>query len=248
MRRSIVYLVGPDERNDQLRYSLRSLQNLPHDQVWIVGHKPRWVKGVQYLPVAQSASKHSNTWMNLEELGKNGPETFYLFNDDYFLLHPMAEIPVFHRGSLRERVAYYDRKPGLRNWAARGRHTMRAFEKAGRDPDSMFTYELHLPLPLEREQVSGAVAQLHAVRDIEPRFYMKRTWVANWANLGGQQSQDCKVHSKWGNATLRGSFLSTSDASWSGSTGAALRVRFPAPSPYEEKGAFNGSSPRTRRR
>lgn len=248
MRRDIVYLVGPDEHNDQLRYSLRSLSNLPHDRVWIVGHKPRWVKDVQYLPVAQSASKHTNTWRNMEELAKHGPESFYLFNDDYFLLHPMREIPVFNRGSLDERIAYYERKPGLRAWAARGRHTRRAFDRLGRDLSSLLTYELHLPLPLERSWVAGAVEDLHKVRELEPRFYMKRTWVANWADLGGQKSQDCKVHSKWGNATLRGSFLSTSDQAWSGSTGAALRVRFPQSSPYEEKGADRGSSSRARRR
>lgn len=248
MPTDIVYLIGPNEHNDQLRYSLRSLVNLPHSRVWVVGHCPRWVTGVQYLPVAQSASKHSNTWRNMEELARNGPETFYLFNDDYFLLHPMNEIPVFNRGSLDERIAYYDRKPGLRAWAARGRHTRRAFERLGRDLSGLLTYELHLPIPLARFQLAGAVEDLHRVRELEPRFYMKRTWVANWAQLGGSRSQDCKVHSKWGNATLRGSFLSTSDAAWSGSTGAALRIRFPNASPYEEKGGRGGPGPSSRRR
>lgn len=249
-RRDIVYLVGPGEHNDQLRYSLRSLVNLRHDRVWIVGHKPEWVKDVQFLPVAQRGPKHSNTWRNFEELAKNGPESFYLFNDDYFLLHPMREVPLFHRGSLDERIAYYERKPGLRAWAARGRHTRRAFERLGFDVPSLLTYELHLPLPLQRPQLTGALEALHGVRELEPRFYMKRTWVGNWAQLGGQRSQDCKVHSKWGNATLRGSFLSTSDQAWSGSTGAALRVRFPTPSPYETnelKGGRRGTSARARR-
>lgn len=249
-RRDIVYLVGPGDHNDQLRYSLRTLANLPHNRVWIVGHSPAWIKDVQFLPVAQSASKHANTWRNFEELAKNGPESFYLFNDDYFLLHPMREIPVFNRGSLDERIAYYDRKAGLRAWAQRGKHTRRAFAELGRPAEELLSYELHLPLPLRRESVAESIDALHSVRALEPRFYMKRTWVANWAKLGGQRSQDCKVHSKWGNATLRGSFLSTSDAAWSGSTGAALRVRFPTPSPYEInelRGGRRGISSRARR-
>lgn len=251
MVRDVVYLVGPGDRNEQLRISLRSLENLPHGRVWIVGHRPEWVKGVEFLPVSQRGPKHANTWRNLETLAASGPESFYLFNDDYFILHPMRGVPVLHRGSLDERIAYYDRKPNLRSWAARGRHTRRAFESLGRDPAGLLTYELHLPMPLTREATAGAIEDLHRVRILDPRFYMKRTWVGNWADLGGDRSQDCKVHSKWGNASLRGSFLSTSDAAWSGSTGAALRVRFPKPGPYEAdelRGARRGSSASARRR
>lgn len=247
MPRDIVYLVGPGEQNESLRYSLRSLRNLPHGRVWIVGHCPSWLRDVQFLPVAQSGTKHANTWRNLEEVGANGPESFYLFNDDYFILRPLEEVPVLHRGSLDERIGYYDRKPGLRAWAARGRHTRRAFEDLGRAPGDLLSYELHLPLPLERAAVAGATAALHSVRLLDPRFFMKRTWVANWANLGGQRSQDCKVHSKWGNAAMRGDFLSTSDVAWSGSAGAALRIRFPEPSPYEIR-SRNGYSPSSSRR
>lgn len=233
MPRDIVYLVGPGEANESLRYSLRSLANLPHGRVWIVGHCPAWVEGVQFLPLAQRGPKHANTWASLEYLGKKGPEDFYLFNDDYFVLEPQTAVPVFHRGSLQERVAYYDRKPGLRAWAQRGRHTLEAFRRLDFDLSSLRSYELHLPIPLRRSELAGAVEMLHQVRVLDPQFYMKRTWVANWANLGGASRADCKVHSKWGNATLRGDFLSTSDPAWSGSTGAALRVRFPEPSPYE---------------
>lgn len=231
--RDIVYLVGPGERNEALRYSLRSLANLPHNRVWIVGHRPEWVAGVEYLPVSQRGPKHANTWANLEAVAAHGPESFYLFNDDYFLLHPMTEVPVFHRGSLDERIAYYARKPGLGAWARRGRNTRRALTRAGLKGDRLRSYELHLPLPLDREPLAEALAALHRVRETEARHYMKRTWVGNWLRLGGEQTRDCKVHSQWGNAALRGSFLSTSDRAWSGSAGAAIRARFAAPGPYE---------------
>ena len=44
-----VYYVRPGDRNDELRYSLRSLANLPHDRVWIVGHTPPWVTGIESI-------------------------------------------------------------------------------------------------------------------------------------------------------------------------------------------------------
>ena len=45
----IVYVVGENERNESLKYSLRSLKNIPHDDVYIIGHKPAWVKNVKYV-------------------------------------------------------------------------------------------------------------------------------------------------------------------------------------------------------
>ena len=39
----IVYFVKPSEDNDELKYSLRSLKNLNHGQVYLVGYRPSWV-------------------------------------------------------------------------------------------------------------------------------------------------------------------------------------------------------------
>ena len=36
--------------NAELRFSLRSLKNIEHGNVYIVGYKPLWVKNVIHLP------------------------------------------------------------------------------------------------------------------------------------------------------------------------------------------------------
>ena len=58
----IVYLIKVDPENDseELRYSLRSLKNIPHQKVILVGEKPEWVTNVEFIPVAQTKTKHQS--------------------------------------------------------------------------------------------------------------------------------------------------------------------------------------------
>ena len=43
-----VYIVKEDEKNEDLKYSLRSIAKFyPENKVWIVGYKPSWVKNVE---------------------------------------------------------------------------------------------------------------------------------------------------------------------------------------------------------
>lgn len=44
----ILYLCRPGE-NLELRYSLRSLRNVPHGRVWIFGDCPDWVTNVNLV-------------------------------------------------------------------------------------------------------------------------------------------------------------------------------------------------------
>ena len=57
----VVYCVKDDPDNEELRYSLRSLKNLPHQKVWIYGGGPKWLNeeamkmGVNFSQVLQEA-------------------------------------------------------------------------------------------------------------------------------------------------------------------------------------------------
>ena len=59
----IVYVVRPGDENEALRYSLRSLANIPHRTVWIAGYRPKWCYGIVYVPRDQADQPdptHSN--------------------------------------------------------------------------------------------------------------------------------------------------------------------------------------------
>lgn len=40
----IVYFVKESAKNEELRYSLRSLKNFPHGRVWFYGYCPSFLK------------------------------------------------------------------------------------------------------------------------------------------------------------------------------------------------------------
>ena len=51
-----VYIVGKSEKNEDLRYSLRSIaKHYPDHKVWIVVYKPSCVTNVELLPPPCSA-------------------------------------------------------------------------------------------------------------------------------------------------------------------------------------------------
>lgn len=88
----IVYVVREGEKNDNLRYSLRSLKNIPHDDVYIIGHKPEWVKNVKYINRMQRVrNKFQNISRNMWLATKTSSiSDDFIYMDDDFALLPTA--------------------------------------------------------------------------------------------------------------------------------------------------------------
>ena len=59
MRYDIVIPLKADEPNEDLRFTLRSIEKYGADYgtIWLVGYCPRWVQNVRYLPTIQTADK-----------------------------------------------------------------------------------------------------------------------------------------------------------------------------------------------
>lgn len=231
----IVYITSPNEVNEELRYSLRSLANLPHRRVWLVGYKPRWVTEVGYLPQYQRGSKHENTWGNWLAAARHDEisDRFILFNDDFYVTKPTG-VPTLHRGQVDEVAAYY------RQWRAmfyyqRAVHTAALMRRAGLEDglQPLVSYELHVPMVINRVDLLAAAAWLGTAKQ-RPGTIAKRTFYGNWASAGGTFANDVKVHAAdHGLPDGRLPFLSTSPQSWRGLAGGWLRRTFTEPSPYE---------------
>lgn len=232
----IVYVVGAEARNDPLHYSLRSLANLPHHRVWIAGYQPDWVQGVTHIPVIQGRGKHANTWANWRAIAEHGPEDFLLFNDDFFVMAPTREVPVWHRGGLDKAIAGYLNTPALVNWRRRAEAARTGLVQLGRNRAELNWFELHTPMPMNRTLLRAALADLDRVRDRAHLYYAKRTWYGNHAGIGGTERSDCKTPHTSGKHLTEARFtpfLSTSDRSWRGAAGDLVRATFTTPGPYE---------------
>lgn len=229
----VVYVVGPGDRNEELRYSLRSLAaHLPHEQVWIAGHRPDWVSDdVGHIPVAQTRSRFQNSTANMHaacehpEVGGEAGEFVY-FNDDFFVMQPLDDgVPLQHRGPLREVIAS-TRSSLYRRGAQSTLHLMR---RLGMEDDGeLLSYELHAPLIVHKKSMLQA---LDAGRSL-PVLH-KRTLYGNLIRLGGDQVPDVKVQTL-DDPGSDGPFVSTTDGAFAhGAVGQRIRDAFPDPCRYE---------------
>ena len=227
----VVYLCRPGDRNEELRHSLRSLQNVPHGRVHVAGYAPKWLSaGVARIGVEQGPVKFRNTENNVlaacDDPGVSDP--FWMFNDDFFVMHPMEELPILNRGPLLEAYIHHSGLYG-------GTYTQ-AMEAAYRLLTRMgykepLSYDLHVPLLVYKEHMRKAISLRDRIR------YHWRTVYGNLAELGGIRIQDVKIRN--GDPYKRQEYrewplVSTSDAVFLyHSVGDYIRNTFHVQGPYE---------------
>jgi hypothetical protein len=219
----VLYVVRKGERNSELRYSLRSLANLPDvDTVWIVGHKPRWIDGVGFVPGNRHTSKWHNVPDNLRIACEQIPvNRFVVMNDDFYVTRPVSRIPSWYRGPLSEHIR-----------STRGiwqKSLQRSAEVLGENGyRNLLSYELHVPVVMEREKLAEVLKYIPANEKFPAQW---RTLYGNWWQVAAEWAPDCKLrtmHQEW----VPGSFLSTDPGTFR-RVESYLASLFPEPSPYE---------------
>ncbi|MFJ5908750.1 hypothetical protein [Streptomyces californicus] len=231
----IVVPVREGAVNRQLRYALRSwAAHLPHGRVWIVGYLPPWAQTAEHLPLLQGGTKYANTTAAVHRACENPliSDPFILCNDDFFVMHGLTEVPVLHRGPVREVEAYYAARASgayLRGM----RETATLLGELGH-PDPL-SYELHVPMTIDKTKMLQAL-DLGSHLDV----VHKRTLYGNLAQLGGGQIADVKIlHRAPTGYTANDVFLSTMPDSFAnGRVGQHIRKAFPEPSVYERPGRY----------
>lgn len=225
---NVVYIVGPDGDHEDLRYSLRSLANVDHERVWIVGHKPGWVVNVEHIPTVQDGSPFVNSTRNVlaacERLDR-----FALFNDDFFALCPTV-VPNWHLGPVTVSGTNLDRVRRQRSYRSGMAATVWLLGEWGYP--APYSYEVHAPMWVNsrwmvRVLEAAAPAGIHALH--------KRTLYGNVVGVGGQQVDDPKIGDTARTWADGQPWVSTSDQSFDrGAVGRRIRALFPDPSRYEE--------------
>lgn len=222
----VVYFVRPGDDNPELRYSLRSLTNIDHGDVWIVGHKPSWVRNVRHIDY--EADPSLSKWENVTEATRLAveqlPDEWVLFNDDFFAVKP-TRVPLWHQGRLKT-VA----RPGNgATWRAGKYQTARLLQSWGCD---IIDYELHVPMPVDNEGMR------EALRRTSGRIValQRRSLYANLVEAGGEHHVDVAV-GQGGSWRFDWDWVATNDVSFrSCEVGERIRDLFPTPSPFEGPG------------
>lgn len=228
-KRDIIYILRNDIEPQELRYSLRSLENFPHGDVWFVGGEPAYLRADRQVYIAQRGdTPWERSTYTIREICSSDetPEEFWLFNDDFFVMKPQKEFGPKYNGDLWRHIAHIEKRHGgkISAYTAQLRRTAQELENAGFQTRN---YAMHIPMLINKQDALETL-------DRFPFVPMFRSLYGNMHDIGGENMADVKIATITERPSEDAEFLSTSDSSWIvGEIGRFIRARFQEPCKYE---------------
>lgn len=231
----VVYLVKNCIENEELTYSLRSLVNIPHDKVFIVGGCPHNVdkRKVTYISIPPTVTKYKTTTNNLKSvcLDSRLSSDFILMNDDFFILKPIKnprkELNLC-RGTIKDVLKEMSYRHSVDSQYMLGMKQAEIFLSDLGHPEPL-SYELHIPMVMNKEKFLS-IFQLPYIDSI--KVLHKRTIYGNLFMKDSTKIRDVKVYRDFFTPIGSDKFLSTEDISFRRVKG-FLTELFPKKSEFE---------------
>lgn len=228
MNYDIVYILKKDVQADELRYSLRSVEeNFPCSRVCFFCGKPDGIEPDLYVPFEQIGrtkwQKSTSTFRAICECDEVS-ENFWLFNDDFFVIQKTDNPPYMMRGTLAERVKDIHDKHAISSYASRLDEARKELESKG---FTTYDYALHVPMLINKIKALEVLDMFKS-----PMF---RSLYGNYCSVGGVTVPDVKIYELEGVPEPDWVFLSTCEASFeNGEVGKYIKARFITPSRWEK--------------
>lgn len=226
----VVYPVRAGERNDELRYSLRSLEHLPHGRVHMIGFAPTWVdqRRVRVLPASRGS--YLPKWAVVSQhildacLDAEISDPFILMNDDMYIMERLEHLPLLNRGRTSVLVEQLRAAGVDSDYVDSMLRTRDELERYG-FPDPL-SFELHTPITVYKGAMREAIAIGNGIRR-----WNRRTAFGALFGCVGETIADVKVLRR-GDPIPPGPLLSSSDYTFPWVL-PHLRKLFPFPGIYE---------------
>lgn len=227
----IVYICRSGD-NEELRYSLRSLKHIPHDNVWVFGDAPEWftgnlVKTQASLNPPQEWGKYTKAHRNWEEVVKHPDisDDFMLFNDDFYVMKRQRSLLNFHRGCMQTMADHYILRHPNSNYTKSINKTLKWLHDLGiTEP---LSYELHLPMAVNKAKFAAILDKTMGHERV-----LLRSIYGNVYNVGGKEIPDCKVYGTHTPLENCRNYMSSVETAFA-AVEPILRWTFPEPSEFE---------------
>jgi hypothetical protein len=225
----VVYICRPGDDNEELRYSLRSLANIPHERVWVFGDGPVWLRNVEKVIVPRGRDKQDTALQNLITACQH-PEVsdpFLIMNDDFYIMQPMERVPSWNMGPLTRVIS--EHREGSAYRIAMQKTYDRLLSLVD-DPTGLVSYELHIPMEIDKVDMLMALSLGTGIHGLH-----NRTMYGNLSGVLSTEAEDVKVYRTDKRRTYpEWPLLSTSDRTFRyHPAGRYIRESFPQPSAYE---------------
>lgn len=170
----------------ELRYSFRSLENLPHNNVWLLGAKPHWSQNICYLDIDEKKRGQLSVIDKLHKicLQDSLSEDFILMNDDFFVLQKIQKITNYHFGTLNEYININKKLNYAKGYVLSAVRTLAMLN----NKPSIKNFSLHVPFMFNKRKLK----ELLDKTDLSLPFHL-RTLYANHYNISSIERQDSKV-------------------------------------------------------
>lgn len=161
------------------RFSLRSLQNLPHDRVFVIGDRPKWIQNVEYVRYPDAHKRASaNSWFKLlKACMTDVSQRFIFMDDDHLIMKPRKDIPYFSRGLIK------DIKPNKTDF-------YRDLKRTGELFDIAICYnKVHAPIVYDKHKVLKLIKRYPIVKS----RCLHKSLYGNYYKCAHQIMGDCKA-------------------------------------------------------
>jgi hypothetical protein len=170
--------------NEELRYSIRSVvKNASYNNIWVVVGKPDWYYG-NFVEVEDVGNKFQNIrecYKSISQIGAISNE-FVLMNDDFFILKPVGIMPVFHGGSLIDKIERYNNNGAATKYTRILLDAHKKMQKMRiKDP---LDYDIHVPMVIDKKKI----------KDFIDLSLAPRSMYGNMFNVGGNNIKDVKIY------------------------------------------------------
>lgn len=218
---------------NELKYTLRSLCNLPHGNVYIVGDREPWFADtIIHIP---TTTEYSPRFLDSEmKIGQviyhqSLSDEFYLFNDDMFIMKPVEYIPMINLGTLDKRFAERIEAFGSSTYNMHLRQTAARLKQYG--IEKPLDYESHIPMLMNKYK-RRIVHDIVASQMKHGKVILPRSVYGNLFEESYIEQKDVKVYDM--SSTLDSPYLSTTNQSFEhGHVGRHIRDVFKVKSVYE---------------
>lgn len=233
MKYDVVYVLKNGIQDDELIYSVRSVvKNFPYNKIWFYGGVPEHVVPDEQVSYDQLGyTKYERTRRTWREICQNEKitDSFWLFNDDFFVMDRVADMSPVCQGTLYQHVKRLERKNrGPSKYSTRLVRTMRLLKDNNYD---ILDYELHIPMLINKSKglsILNRYTYDGAFRSLYGNMYYNHSKI----------EPDVKIISiaEEPDPDKHNTFISTSDESFKhGYVGQYIRRKFPEKSKYEKE-------------
>lgn len=183
----VVYVLGTGSLwdNNELRFSLRSLQNLKNFKtVWIVGECPRWITNINHIQCKDyTRIPDTNIMMKLTTACENAGITddFLFVNDDHYLV-TRFDAPTFPYYYFKTMHAYTQGS----TYAMRVRNTLNYLLK--KDLPVKY-FDIHTPIIFNKSKFIENVT-----KNWNKAGFVVKSLYANSLLIEGVEEPDYKIH------------------------------------------------------